>query len=250
MSTTRSEVLDPRGNDQATGYVLPKPGRGGNELVLPAGPSALQRHREAEVAKAIGSRVSALAECQQQFLSELRSCLEDVEDTVAEAGRARLRTQVRSALSVLEWCDAVQADLKGEAEWAGQGLQPIELIGFCADVAGRWSTGATPVHVGGACNRPWWGDAGLLAETLEAALAVVADRSRGAGSIAIEVEVGGSVANVRVAGSGEPSDEVDPALVRVFRQNVERLGAAVAPDSLGPGGTGIVLVLPRVDADG
>ena len=102
MSTTPMDVLDSRENEAGTGYVLPKPGRGGNELVLPAQPSALQRHREAEVCKAIGTRVAALVECQQQFLSELRSCLEDVEDIEHDDHNVGVLSVVKTREEVIE----------------------------------------------------------------------------------------------------------------------------------------------------
>lgn len=228
----------------ATAYVLPKPGRPAGELVLPGSPEPrgpLRRHRDAAVAQAIGARTAALLESQKQFLAELRSCLEEVEEGVVEAARARMQAQVRTALSVLEWCDAVQRDLETECGWAERGLQPIALLGFCADVAAEWR-GDRPVEVCGQGEGRWWGDAGLLAETLESALALVAERAREPGSLAVEVAAGGRSASIRVAAAGIPAEDLDPATVRIFRQNVERLRAVVQPDPAGP--VGLVLDLP------
>ncbi|MCR9245310.1 MAG: hypothetical protein NXI31_09780 [bacterium] len=258
MSTTGSDVRDrtvanpvPAATNAPAadpGYVLPKPGQPG-QLVLPGGSgSGLRRYREAAVASAIGDRVGALLECQQRFLGELRSSLQEVEDGVAEAGRARLQAQIKSALSVLEWCDAVQRDLTNECDWAAQGLQPLDLVAYCDDVASEWSASERTVHVSGQVDRPWWGDAGRFAEAFEAGLALVAERSQDAGTLTVEVEVRRDVARVRIAAAGEPTTDLDPAVVRTFRQAAERLGALIQPDQHGPGGCGLVLVLPRVEA--
>jgi len=250
MSTTHSEVSA----SDVAGYVLPnRPRRTGGALVVPSHDSTHSglHRRTGEVAKRIGERVLLLAECQQQFLGELRTGLQALEGAVVDDARIRLQACVRSAITVLDWCDSLQDDLLGEGRRAARGWQPIDLAEFCGDVATESAAHGIAAVVTGGTAQPWWGDAGLFAETMRAGLAVVAERSAGPGVIRIEISGTQEAARVRIAGNGDPVAEIDESAIHLFRQAVERLGGRVVPDALGPGGTGLILELPcgSTDAD-
>ena len=52
-------------------------------------------------------------------------------------------------------------------------------------------------------------------------------------------------AELHIASRGEPGDGVDAETVRRFRAAVERIGASVRPDQMGPGGCGMRVLLPN-----
>jgi len=243
MTTTHSDVQ----TKEVHGYVLPtRPRPAGSLLVVPtreATNMGLHR-RTGEVAQRLGERFLLLAECQQQFLGELRSGLRALEGAVVEDARIRLQASVRSAIAVLDWCDTLQADLLAEAQRAARGWQPIDLGEACREAATGVEGNGIAVLVSGQTAQPWWGDAGRLAVAIQAGLSVVAERTGGQGTIQVEVGGTSAQANVRIAGTGEPGEQVDSASVRAFRNAVERLGATVVPDALGPGGAGLILELP------
>ena len=201
-------------------------------------------YREPEVARLLGERATALLECQERFLGELRDTLEGIEVELGEATRAQRQGQVRNALSVLEWCDAVQSDLQREGRWAMQGKQPIDLHAFCREAAGIAAAEGLTVHIDCEFERPWWGDASLLADAISRGLDLVRARVGTDGSLRLEIRGEGDRARIRLVGQGEPRSDLDPALVDRFRAAVVRLGGRVVPDELGPGGTGLVLELP------
>jgi hypothetical protein len=248
MTTTHSEVSAP----EVTGYVLPnRPRQAGGAFVVTshdAIPASLHRHT-GEVAKRIGERVLLLAECQQQFLGELRTGLRELEGGVVDDARIKLQASIRSAITVLDWCDALQQDLLGEGQRAAHGWQPIDLAEFCADVASECGVNGITVVATGELAQPWWGDAGQLAEVLRTGIGVVAERSAGPGAVLVEISGTSDAPRIRVAGTGDPAGEVEEASIRQFRDAVGRLGAKVVPDGLGPGGTGLILQLPGWSLD-
>jgi len=244
MSTLRKGGLDSAKAAEQDGYVLPQRRRGPSSLVVSATGPLAQRLREAEVARSLGERSMALLECQERFLGELRSSLEEFENDLGEATAAQLQGRVRSALSVLDWCDAVQDDLRQESQLASRGLQPIDLLGFCRDAAGVAAASGLTVDVYGERDQPWWGDAALLGEAVEAAVALVRARAGDGATIVLEIQDRGAEAALRIAGLGGPAEEVDADLIDRFRGATARLGGRVTPDALGPGGAGLVLQLP------
>lgn len=242
MNPVDSEILVPH-VETSGDYVLPQPPRAAGEVVVladPAAPAAAHR-RAGEVARSLGERFAASAASQRQLLGELRATLTELDTAVPEAARARLKALVHTGLQVLDWCDAVQDDLGSESSRAARGLAPIDLASFCSDVA---VAQLAPVSVVGATIRPWWGDGALLAEVVTVGIAVAAERIGGGGAVLVEVGERDGGHWLRVVGRGEPVDDLDPATIRAFRIAVERLGATVAPDALGPGGTGFVVSLP------
>jgi len=245
MSLSQSDVAVPQAQHEGS-YVLPKPLRQGAEMVVvPARAEAeVARRRAAAATQRLGERLLCLAECQQQFLAELRQGLESLDEVVGEAARARIQAAVHSSLQVLGWCDAVQDDFAQQAALAARGFEPVDLGDFCREVAGEWVGRERLVHVAGEAVRPWWGDAVRLADALHAGLALVAERSTGQGPILLELTGEDGRPRIRIAGSGEPSEDVDPGAVRGFRLAVGQLGARVLPDRLGPGGAALVLELP------
>ena len=240
MTTRPARVADPK----ASPYVLPALRRGtGDFIVLPTR-SGAGLERGARVARSLGGRFQAFADCQQQFLAEMRLRLQALDTAIAEDSRAQLKGAVRGALDVLDWCDVVQGDLQTESAWAASGFEPVDVNEIVQAVAAEAGTADNDVRVGGHLGRSWWGDAALLAEVVRQGLALVAERTGGLGSRRIEVGSVDGGAWVRIAGSGEPTDGPDGVAVQRFRQVVERLGARVVPDALGPGGAGLVLLLP------
>ena len=227
-------------------YVLPKPPRPAGEVMVGPGRSGAEfvLRRTAATARELGGRFLLLADCQQQFLAELRHGLEALDGAVAEDARVKLKSAVHAALQVLEWCDTVQGDLQLEGGWAARGWQPIDLGAFCREQVLAAQFQGAPVLVTGEVARVWWGDAERLAAVLHAGLHAVAERTAGLGSIVVEVRCDAAGHRVRIAGTGEPADDLDPAVLQAFRNAVERLGARVVPDSLGGGGAGLVIELP------
>jgi hypothetical protein len=248
MNSVTTEPIVPLAAETSE-YVLPKPPRPtGGVVVVDGRSAALAAHRYAtEAVRVLGDRLLLLAECQQQFLAELRQSLEALDGAVAEDARARLKAGVHGALQVLDWCDEAQQDLLATGNHAVRGWRPIDLVQFCRDFAADLHANGAPVLVAGAANRPWWGDAGKLAEVLHSGIVVVAERSGGQGAVLLEVGTTADGHSVRIAGRGEPTDDLDPVAVVVFRSAAERLGATVLPDHLGAGGTGLVLHLPSPD---
>jgi hypothetical protein len=232
---------------EASEYLLPKPPRGGGEVLVVGGRSGAHttHRRSAEVAKVLGERIVLIAECQQQFLTELRHGLEELDGAVAEDSRARLKGAVLSALGVLDWCDAQQRDLIQQGSLAARGWQPIDLGEFCREFAAEQPAENVALVVTGQTVRAWWGDAAKLHDVLHAGIAVILERTGGSGSILVEVESAPAGHLIRIAGTGEPQEDLDASVVRNFRHAVERIGAVVQPDVLGAGGAGLVLQLPE-----
>ena len=199
--------------------------------------------RGATVARGLGERFLALADCQQQFLGELRARLEALDTAITDASRAQLKGAIREVSAVLDWCDSVQLDLQTEARRAAAGQEPADLAALCRDVAGSLGGGGDIDVVDQGAGH-WWGDAAALRDAIRHALTLVAERTSGAGSRRLEVGSTDGAPWVRVWSSGEPGDSLEVDSVRRFRLAVGRLGVRVVPDSLGPGGAGLVLLLP------
>lgn len=227
-------------------YVLPKPPRHSGEVLVLAEPAtdATALRRTSEVTRTLGDRFETLAECQRQFLDELRHELLGLDDTVLEGTRVQLQSGVHAALRVLDWCAAAQADFQQQARWAARGWLPVDLGDFCQALAGQVQANGAPVLVTGTAATPWWGDPVALAATIRAGLVVVAERTAGLGTVLIEFGRGEESHQVRIAGTGEPTEDPGEASVRAFRQAVDLLGATVVPDGNGGGGAGLVLRLP------
>jgi hypothetical protein len=243
MSTRPADVAA----SPSSPYVLPGRKRAAGDVIVvpPIGGEGFARG--GRVAHSLGDRFLSLAECQQRFLTELRQRLELLDGAIAEDSRAQLKGALRGALDVLEWCDAVQADLTTESNLAAGGLEPIDLAEICRLIAAEPGSHVGDVRVTGRPASHWWGDAGLLATAVRQGLHLVSERIGGSGFRQIEVGSAASGHWIRIAGFGEPT-EVEPASAVAFRQSAERLQARVTPDALGPGAAGLVLQLPVRDA--
>ncbi len=234
------------GTPSSAEYVLPQPPRAAGEVVVvaPRGDLAAALRRGSDTARALGERLLPNAESQALLAVELRERLAALDAMIAEASRAQLKGALGDVLAVLEWNDAAHADLLHQLRLASAGAQPIELVDLCEDVAAAQQTPDQPVFVRGQAARPYWGSAPLLADAITAALALVAERTLGQGARSIEIGGADGVLRLGIASAGEPGDGVDPASVARFRHAVERVGAAVKADALGPGSAGLVLELP------
>lgn len=235
--------------DPGTDYLLPKPPAKTSELVVEVRVPACLRHRESLVARSIGERALAVAECQQHLFAELREILADLDRSIGEATRVRLQSQVRSACSVLEWCEAVLGDQIHEAKLAASGHQPVPVMAVCEEVAGRWRGNAVDVEVSGV-DGAWWGDAAALEDVVDAGLRLVRERAHGASSLTIQVARSRGGTALAIEAIGEPQEDVDPQIVEGFRDAVARIGGRTRPGRLGRGGTGLSVDLPEPGQEG
>ena len=248
MTTEPPSVLD-----QGTAeYVLPAPPRATGEVVVVA-PRADQNsvwRRGSDVARTLGDRFLALVETQQIFAAELRERLLGLDQSIAEAPRAQWKGAVRDLLGVLDWGDAVHADLLQEARLAATGAEPIAVEDLCQEVAAHVQTATQPVFVRGQTSRAWWGAAPALAELVRQALGLVGERTSGIGARSVEISEAQGCVAIAISGVGEPADAVEADSVARFRRAVEQIGAVVRPDGMGPGGAGLRLELPFAGAAG
>ncbi|MBL8752651.1 MAG: hypothetical protein JNK15_05065 [Planctomycetes bacterium] len=241
MSPNQTGVVLP----ESTDYVLPVPPPKAGEVVVVAShrDAAASLRRGGEVARTLGDRFLALAESQQLFADELRQRLGSLDTAIAEDSRAQLKGAVREILGVLDWCDQVQSDLVRDCRLAAAGAEPVDVAEVAAIAAAERQSSEQPVVVTGTSG-PWWGAASLLLELLQHALDLVAERTQGIGARFVEVDQQAAGIQVWVHGVGEPADQVDAQAIERFRRAAQAIGAIVRPDALGPGGVGMVLVLP------
>lgn len=247
MSRTANEVQAPQAVEKAANYLLPKPRGKAADLVVEVRSPSFLRHREAAVARSLGERAMAVAECQQHLFAELRDCLGELDRSIGEATRVRLQTQVRTAESVLEWCEAVLADQLADARLAASGRQPVEVVAVCEDVAGRWRADGAEVTVTGS-EGTWWGDAAALEDMVDAGLRLVSERARGAASLSVGVAIHGGRAEIAIESAGEPQDDIDAQVLTGFRDAVAHIGGTVRPGRFGRGGAGLCVDLPAPEA--
>ncbi len=229
---------------EAAEYVLPSPPRTAGEVVVIAPPhdrAALRRG--GEVARAFGERFLALGETQQLFGAELRERLQMLDAAIADASRAQLKGAVHDVLAVLDWCDAAQIDLVRECRLAAAGKELLDVNELCELVAAERRASGQQVSVVGRLPLPWWGEALALADLVAAAVEVAVERAGGA-AVVVEVLATTAGAELHIASRGEPGDGVEAETVRRFRAAVERIGARVQPDELGPAGCGMRVLLP------
>ena len=246
MTTDQPSLLDP----STLEYVLPAPPRTAGEVVVvaPRRDQTSPWRRGSDVARQLGDRFLAMAEGQQLFAAELRERLQTLDLAVADASRAQLKGSIRDVLAVLEWSEAVHADLVRESRLAANGAEPIDLADLCTEVAAQVRTAEQPIYVSGTAPL-WWGPAPAVAAMVKQALQVVAERCQGIGARSLEISETGGGVRLWVTGTGEPGDAMDGDSIARFRRAVEQVGAAVQPDALGPGGVGMVLTLSRTATD-
>jgi hypothetical protein len=203
------------------------------------GPDGLRR---------LGSRVLALLECQERFLEELRTSLQELDASVHEESRARIKAQLRTLAEIVDWTEMVHSDLVLEGRHAKAGQAPLDLLWVVHRVAAAWAPNGPEVAIHGRTDRPCWGNEASLAELVRLAFELVALRAGEGQAIQVEIGEHGGRLGLRVFSAGGPEPIADPGLVERFRRAVERTGAAVEPDALGPGGAGLVLRLPFAEA--
>lgn len=239
-------TTDVRSADPAAEYVLPGPPRPAGDVVVvsPRRDDGRVWRRGSLVAQVLGERFLMQGESQQIFNGELRQRLLDLDQSIAEVTKAQLKGAVRELLAVLDWSDAVTADLLLEARRAAGGLEPVDVVDVCQSVAAELQDGALPIHVADVEVASWWGSAGALAETVRLGIALVTERTQGVGARLIDIEADPEAVRLHITAAGEPSDGVEGATAQRFRRAVEGLGARVEPGPFGPGGAGFVLVLP------
>lgn len=236
----------------ATDFVLPPAPRARGELVVQAEAAAevTALRREGQVLRRFGERIRALVDCQDRFMTELRSTLAELELAVHEESRARILNQVRVLGEVLDWCAAVQADLGVESARAAAGQQAIDLGELVRTAAQAFAGATAGVTVLGETERPWWGSPERVFELLQTALAVVADRSGDAAGLVVELGEREASHDLRIRGTGEPRDLKRPAVAARLRSLAQELGILLVPDEQGPAGGGLVLRLQAWSPEG
>ena len=225
-------------------YVLPARPSGQSLLVtkpLTADPSSVTA---GAVARRLGQRFSTQAESLELLLTEVRERLANLDALMVEGSRAQLKGAVRDVVNVVDWCDALQADLAGETDKAAQGLEPIDLVDLCRQQATSLQGPDDPITVSVKNHVIYWGDQAKLANLIQNGLMLVSERTGGLGLRCVEVAAIQGASLVRIFSRGEPQGDLDPDVVDLFRRAVEKVGATVVPDELGPGGAGLVLRLP------
>jgi hypothetical protein len=228
-------------------FVLPKPPRHAGTLVVgdAEGATGAVTRRKAEGLVRAGVRMMALLECQDRFLAEARVAARELQHGLPAADSV---SSVGILHQVLDWCEAVQADMTVEARRAALGQQAVDLLLLCQDVqhdlnlAGRFTPDAQqPLLVLGHSRHAVWGridDLGLL---LKCAIELMAQRTAGHGAISVEVQDDSSSVAVTVRGSGATIQQPSTEAVDAFRAAAEGAEAMVQPDELGPGSAGLVL---------
>ncbi|MBL8735092.1 MAG: hypothetical protein JNL12_01565 [Planctomycetes bacterium] len=229
----------------AADYVLPARPRGNGEIVVvpPAADGLTALRRGGDVARTIGARFRTLAEGQRLFLDEVRERLTALDGAIADSSRAQLKGAVRELAAVLDWCDAVQADLLQEAAAASLGAEPIDVATLAEEVLPAIGLDR-PVLVRGHGEERYWGEAVLVADLLQRGVELLAERAQGPGAISVDVAHAGEALRLRFEAIGEPTEGLDPATVRRFRHAVDALAGVVLPGELGVGANTCVVELP------
>ena len=230
----------------AADYVLPARPRGNGEIVVvpPATDGRNALRRGGDVARTIGARMVVLAEGQRLFLDEVRERLQALDVAIADSSRAQLKGAVRELVAVLDWCDAVQADLLQQAGEAARGAEPIDVAALAEEFVVPAIGLDRPVLVRGHGASRYWGDAVLVADLLQRGIELLAERAQGPGAIGVEVVHAGDALRLRFEAIGEPADGLDPAIVRRFRHAVDALAGVVLPGELGVGANVCVVEVP------
>ncbi len=241
MSLNQPGVAVPESSE----YVLPVPPPKVGEVVVVASQRDVGSNlrRGSDVARVLGDRFLALAESQQMFAEELRQRLHKLDQAIAEDSRAQLKGSVREVLAVLDWCDTVQQDAVREGRLAASGAEPVDVADVVTMVARQRQTQEQPVFVQGSAPA-WWGSAPNLAEAIRHGLDLLAERAQGIGARHVEIAATEGGVQIWLRGVGEPADQVDGQSIERFRRAVQEIGAIVRPDAMGPGGLGMVILLP------
>jgi hypothetical protein len=249
MTSTRATETVPGIPGSEAEFVLPKPPRHTAPLLVggaEAGSSPTALRRAADGLAAAGGRIQVLLECQDRFLGEMRAALREMDDSLHEESRARLKAKVRGLVEILDWCEAMQVDLLLEGRRASWNQQAVDLRALCDDAAHdlRGGRHGMAVEIHGDCPTRVWAELPLLGDVIRGALEVVADRIGGQGHIAVELQESADGPAVWIRGMGAPASSQDPVALERFRSSAAAAGVSVTPDALGPGGTGLMLGVP------
>ena len=240
MTIDLNQVLDPVTGD----YVLPAPPRGKGLLTVEREPRQPAARQAGGASRAIGERFLVAAESLEGLLSELRDRVENLDQAIAEDTRARLKGAVREITSVIDWCDAASAELAVESAKAVAGFEPVDVGALCKELSDARQDVDHPIAVTTRSEVACWADRGHLMDIVQKALAVVWARTGGHGLRCLEAAWRDGIPSIRVCSRGEPGGEIAPSIIEDVRDAVEGAGITVVPDDLGPGGAGLVLLLP------
>ncbi|MGE3174205.1 MAG: hypothetical protein AB7O97_16370 [Planctomycetota bacterium] len=188
--------------------------------------------REARGLPPLGERLRSLLASQDHLLGELRGAL---------AGRGE-------AAAVLDWCEAVQAELWTEADHAACGLQAIDLLGLCHDVlhdgGGVGGDVGREVRIVGAPRHAVWGRIETFGHLLRLAIDLVDARTAGLGDLVLEAGEDEAGPFLAVRGHGRGRAEPAAGLIADFRVAAAECGVRVVPDASGADGPGLELRVP------
>jgi len=215
---------------------------------MPMTPAQLGRRREIGALTEVGQRLAALLGCLDLFEDETAAALDELDESIQDQSRARLKNRVGVLRDIRAWAAQVTDDLRAEAQAAATGRRMCDSEELCDEVAGQVRARFPAIRirrVPSAGHRLCRGRSADLAEAFFLALVLVAHRIGGAGVIQIEITAGEQFLVHRILGLGEPRRIRAPELVERFRELVvDRHGGRIQPDLHGPDGTGLTIELP------
>lgn len=232
--------------DQVTdaGYVFPAPPRATGELIVTRDRLADPQRATATTARAFGTRMQSQAESLELLFGELRSRIDVLDASIADASAAQLKGAVRQLGEVLEWCEAVQQDLRDEAAAAVAGREPVDLGELCRRQAANAAL-TVAIDVCADDDVVCWAGRAECAVLIDRAIALVHARGGAAAPIRVDVSWQDQAACVAIRGLGDAVvDELPEGLAEAFRSMADFVGATVTPDDRGPRVAGLALRLP------
>ena len=196
-----------------------------------------------------GRRVAPKLQSLEKLLGELATALDDLEEAAQEGMQARLAGRLKVAREISEWMRSTVEDVHEDVDGMSGGFQSVDLFELVHEIHSQVESffpdlriNLTPAEGDAHC----WGRTTDLSEALFAAMAITSHRISGRGSINIQVVGTPEEARVRMLGLGEPAPvAAAEEMGRIRRILVDEHGGRIVPDALGPGGTGLILALPR-----
>jgi hypothetical protein len=214
---------------------------------MPTTLAQVARRSECDVLAQANQRVVPLLACLERFLDEASVAWKELDDSIEEAPRARLRNQSHTLREILDWAGAVADDLRRESAGIESGRRTIDTRNLLFEMAGQIETLFPAVRVqllpGGASH--CIGRAAELAEAFYLALALTAQRIGGKGTIAIEIDEARDHLVHRIWGQGQVCEiEARESIERFRNLVVDRHHGRITPDVLGPHAAGMTIHLP------
>jgi hypothetical protein len=204
------------------------------------------RKAEPAILEPLGTRLMALVGCLERFLDEGASAIRELDQAVEEEPRVRLKSHVKGLREIVDWTQAVAADLRCEAAAAELGMRLVETREVLVELAGIFERRfpQVRVHVAPADSSECFARAADLADAFYLALALTAVRIGVQGAITVEISRGPQYLRHRILGHGEPRPVHACPEVQRLRDLVKSHGGRLFPAETGPHGTGITIEIP------